>query len=562
MITNISTYIKPLIGNENALDVDDLKDLLEKGLVTHKDLESVLADDLLVSVDQYLNGEMSQAVIPEGDEILKGETGRTEVYFWGMKGSGKTAVIGTIIAAQPETLRSVNSAASLSRGESMMYAFAENGCCALLPTVCDSDAKECQNNNDAKECQIINLDIRDQNSRLHPLSLIEMSGMSADAAVLNQTTNDKIHILCYDPTRADSEQDNAFINLLNDLKAKNVFTHSVGIYLLVTKTDTFANEQKEYREELAQSVIISEHPHLWITVKNLCGEMRISDATPIPYYLGDVKLKRLIKFDLTYARQLIDKPLALKSHPYRSFVGKTLMSGSWRITMLLLALICAAVIYGVYKVIPGVSTMPSGILQPTDYVEDFKQLESEYVKGRNCKDCNSAFAELENDLQTEGAIMMNNGRMLLKRRELRALGTELYGDYAESVVGGLRYETNGNWNEKAMLMLQQNAHDLLKVENRRYLSSAKQEALQKEVAVVDDYFEAKQLIEKSKNCTSEDDVESIKEGVREFIEGPLADCQTIIEKLNDAVKNAEESYEKYKEDHDGFHLKDLFDWFR
>jgi len=553
MIANVSTYIKPLIGNDNALDVNDLKELIEKGLVTREEVGSVLDDDLLVSVDQFLNGEMSRAAIPAGDGTLSGETGRTEVYFWGMKRSGKTTVIGTLVAAQSESIQSLNTGASLSRAENMMYAYGETGCCALLPEVQD---------NENADCQVINLDVRGKNSRLHPLSLIEMKKMSADADVLKQTTNEKIHILCYDCTKADSEQDNAFISLLNELRAKNILHHSVGVYLLVTKTDTFANEQKQYREELAQSLITGEHSNLWITVKNLCCEMQISDATPIPYYIGDVKLKRLVKVDLTYARQLIEKPLILKSHPYRSFVGRTLMFGSWKLTMPLLALICAAVIFGVYKVIPGVGTMPADVMQPIDYVAQFRELENEYVKGKNCKDSNKAFAELENDLQTEGAIMLSNGRMLLKRRELRTLASELYDDYTESVVGGLRYETNGNWNEKAMLMLQEAAHNLLKINDSRYFSSSKREALREAVKPVDEYFEAKQLIDNSKNCTSESEVEHIKEEVQRYIEGPLADCQPIIEKLQEAVKTAEDSYEQYKKDHDGFRLSDILDWFR
>lgn len=564
MPNNVNSHIKPLIGNDNALSIEELKQLLVENKVTREELETVLTDDLLTCVDQYMNNELSQAIICSGDDTLHDDKERTHVFFWGLKGSGKTTVIGTLLATQPESCGNLNTEAASERCKSLCYAFSETGCNTLLPVEGEDgdglgrlDGLEETRDWKRGKSYIINTDIKDQKGKVHPLALIEMESMSVNRKILQDTTHDKIHILCYDCTRADTVQDNAFINLLNELKRANVLKHSVGVYLLVTKTDCFAYEQKEYREELAQSLITGEHNYLWTTVKNVCSEMQISDATPIPYYIGDVKLQQAIKIDLSYARQLIEKPLALKSNPYRSFVGKALMFGSWQVTMILLAAACIAITYCIYRVIPGISNMPTDEMTEFDYISYFTAQEEERVKGKTCTQCDKAFNEIEQDLQTESSIILDNDRMLMKRREYRSLASQLYDDYEEAVIGGLKYEINGNWHEPTMKALRESAKKLIA---KPELSESKRTALNEVTSVVDDYFEAKKIIDMSNKCKSEEDVDIIKKNVEQFIDGPLATCTSLVEKLNQAIKDAENSYEKYKEEQEGFHFSDIFNW--
>lgn len=545
----INPYIKTLIGDDNALGLEELKHYLEEQKVSREELGTVIADDLLDSLNQYINDSLIQTEVLSGSDKLRGDKGRTEVFFWGMKGSGKTSVIGTLLAAQPQLSDTLNSPEALERSRSLCEAFAETGFNTLIPIEKVQEVPS--------YCSVINADFQDKKGNVHPFAIVEMNEMTANRAILKQTKNDKIHILCYDSTKADFAQDNAFISLLNQLKNTEVLKHSVGVYLLVTKCDTFANKQRAYRDETAQSLITQEHLNLWTTVRNICAEMQISDATPITYCIGEVRLKRLMKIDLTYARQLIEKPLSLKSNAYRSAVGEVLMFGSLPLTALLLSLVCAGIIYLIYITMPGVSSIPTDKFTQFNFKEYFLEKESAMIPGKTYYSGVKDFRMLYDELLTEKNVKLKNKKKTISLSDWQECEVKLFEDFAEAVCGGLRYEFKNKWDEATLEKLHKDAELLL---GNVQWQGSKRDALNSDLLTLKEYYSAKELADEYPDCDTEEEVNEYKERVERYRHEPLSNCAWLMSKLDDVERRAEESYEdnRYKNPIRDF-LRDIFE---
>lgn len=420
------------------------------------------------------------------------DRGRTEVYFWGLKGSGKTSVINSILSAEGQP--------------------------------------------DVSSSGIASVDVRDKRGRLHPLVLIEMKSASVSQPILKQTTNDKLHILCYDCGKADEVQDNLFFNLLTELNAAGILRRSVGVYLLVTKIDTLTHVPKDYRDEVAQTLITAHHLDLWMKVKNVCFEMQIKDATPIPYSVGDMQEDGTLTPNLNYAQSFIEKPLALKSHPYRSFLGKALRTGSWWTSSLIIIGVCIAMAYGIYLTLSGIDPVPDVHIRPFNYRTYFEQMEAERVKGGTYFRSHEAYEALRADIETESFIRLADGKKPLDAGDYVTCIQHLDDDYAEILKGGFNYEyKQTSWNEGVLEKLRTEAQRIIR--NPRVDQDAR-DALRESLDILDEYEEAREVVELSKNCTSLADVEYVEESVQQYEKPPFTNNLDLQAKLENATHNA------------------------
>lgn len=520
----------PVVDNENTLDFLDIKRMVSDFAVSRDVVSRVVSDDLADRVMLAVQNDLCVDTIVAGSGELMKEKGRTEVYFWGGKGSGKTTVIGAVLAAQAEGTKNLNSGDAQKRCEGLCRVFASTDADVLMPDVETSGA-----------CDVLNVNIKDKDGKTHPLSLVEMNTMSVNQPILSETQEDKIHILCYDSTNAGVAQDNSFINLLNELKKSGVLDHSVGVYLLVTKIDALTHVPKDYRAELAQTMITADHRDLWMAVKNVCHSMQISDAAPIPFTIGNVVLVRLVKVDHSFVNQFIERPLALKSMPYRSWIGKVLGAGSWWTTVLVLLVVVALIAYLAMGVVEQNKPMPKEAILPLDYYEYFAGEVDKRIKGRVYFDAVSEFLTLDDELNLEKKIELRGSRRLLKMHEYAECKRELYDTFEDVVYGGLEYEfKNTKWSESTLVRLQKAMRLIL---DCRYLSEDKRQQLTEARNIVADYFLAKDLVGQSKVCYSEEDVEDILNKVEKIDRPPLNTNEDVLKWLEAAKQNAINSTE-------------------
>lgn len=459
------------------------------------------------------------------------ERGRTEVYFWGMEGSGKTSVIGSVVAVEPLVSEEVNGVAALNTLRRLSRLFNESGHEVLMNGDVIRDSID-----PALVPVVINADIRDRHGRLHPLALVEMADAALDVALLPKTDNDKIHILCYDCSRAGKEQDDLFTDLLGRLHSSGILSHSVGVYLLVTKIDSLHHIPKDYRNEFAQTLITAQHLDLWMCVRNVCFGMKIKDVTPIPYSVGDVTEEGNVVVNLDYARSFIEKPLALKSHTYRSVLGRVLSTGSWWTSALLIIAVCAALGYGIHLTLAQLAPIPDEHIRPFDYVAYFERQEAENVRGGTYYRNRSAYESLCADLKTERFITLSNGKRLLHASEYTKCDETISNDYAELIHGGMAYEfKQSEWNDAMLEKLGREARQLLR---RTRVSEGKKKALDEALDILDGYEEAKDAIRLSHECSSQDDVDYIEECVEYYDSEPYTNNLRLQSDLHKAVDRA------------------------
>ena len=520
----MNSKIYSLVGDENAVSLDDLLLWMEEAEVSQEDLENVLCDELI--------GRLK--VLPDRIEVPPGdaeevEKGRTEVYLWGQKGSGKSAVIGSVLSCQPECWTECgNSAAAQNRAQNLCKAFADTGKDALLPDM-----------GVGYPYNVIKADIRDTHGKVHPLAFIEMQHMLTTDEVLS-SQNDKIHILCYDCREAGEEQDKAFISLLEGLKTRGVLDRSVGVYLVVTKTDSLTNVPYDYRPEVAQTMITADHVDLWTEVKNVCYIVDIFDATPIPYSVGDVKLQKLVKINLADARLFIEKPLCLKSHTYRSWLSSMLRAGSWWSTGLLLTAACAVLIYLAYLMLSKIDPTPTAKIMPFDYQRYIEEQDKSKIKGGSYLATRRDFDRLANDVNTERHILLADGKSLLRPSEYTQCYELIYNDFAGAVLSGFDYEfSKTDWSDG---ILEKLYSAKIQLTNGHYLSNSNKNKLDDRSNTYLKYKRARELVRLSKDCTSVEDVNKVVENVSSYkYDDKLANNTSLIEELDNAKDNAYES---------------------
>lgn len=543
IINDIPVRLRPLVGNVNAIDVMTLCEWLRSGEVREDGLAQVLDVGLVDDVLRFRDGGIPFAPLVATDQQVRGDEERTEVYFWGLKGVGKTSVIGSVIAAQPGCASGLNTESARERAAVLGSLYAETGSVVAIP-----DEQTVSLADGIHQYDIINADLADRHGRKHPVALIEPVG-TEDAfyfptEMLTCPANDKIHVFCYDATREGDVQDKAIMGCLRKLQEYGVLSHSTGIYLLVTKVDAIPNVPRQYRFQAAQSLVTASHRALWEMVKNACYAVKIHGATPIPFSIGDVRLRRLVRVDLTHAREFIDKPLLVKTRSYQSRLGRALRKGPWWLTALVIMAALGTVGYFAYTTFEAKGGMPVERVEKFSFKDYFLKREDSLMRRGNATMINSlsSFNQLDSELEMEYALRLQNGRRVLEVGDYKECRGRLYNDFAEIVHGGFRYEFRSkDWSEGTLERLMTVSGKLLE---STALSDSKRTALREARSTVRDYYEAKRIIELSYGCSTQEDVDVVTEGVGKYRREPLTNDLDIAEGLAGAVQRARKGYER------------------
>lgn len=404
------TLLYELISNRNYLSSDDVyRNLSDKRFCArlYSIFEKEFVDKLISSRNNCIELKgITNVEFPQ----RYGEY--TQIYVWGNAKSGKTSLLGALFSAihnQCKKVKWMADSDTVDRISELIKFFS------------------CENTslNRLKNCyspiQVYNVECVPKGgwqSTSYPLSFIEadMSDVRNKEFLTKQlhSANNKIHFFCFDCSVSLAEQQkqaHLFCQLLKQLK--NSLKTTVGIYLIVTKTDTMLHVPEEYRHNAAQTLITAKHRQLWQQVVNLCYEMNIYDATPIPFSIGDVVLKDIVQQpNIKDAINLLHYPIFLKSYRYPSFLKKILWSGSKKRTIFILFLFLCSIIYALYTAFSIISVPPKIKPQSYNFEQDFiKRVKSELV-GQNYAVSRSAYDNLRWELIVENRVVLSTGEKL------------------------------------------------------------------------------------------------------------------------------------------------------
>lgn len=536
---DLNPLIHPLIGNHNALSSDTLEEWIHDGQATEAELRSILPSQM---VDDFMHAPRPQRVGPGATRLPNKcqEEDFTEVYFWGLRHSGKSTIIASIIAAQPESITAMNATSGKERAQQQVDIYAKEGNLIHFPY--EDGVGETNASN------VTRVDLRTKDGkgfRRYPMALIECAagkdGIDIENTLYPNSQREQIHILCWDPdSKNKDQQEEALVRLLETLRDKGLLDRTVGIYLVVTKVDRYSVIDHEYQNQIAQQIIISEHPTLWAVVKNLAYRVGVYGMMPIPFSVGDVFLQNLVKVNLQSARSLINDQLLLKCQPAASLPERILTFGSLGLTIFLVLALCAGIGYSAKLAFANISSPPEQEIKAFDYQEYFLELERKQVRGRKFDRCYRKFLNLEQDLKTEKFVRErgSNRRIFVQSGPCEET---LYNDYGKIVHNrNLEEFVKTQWNTYDYMLAKTNS-----ILNNSALHSDVRADLEKDTTTIHDFKRAKNLIYRSKHCRYLSSVRTALEEARQYNYYPVINDETIKEGLGNVPYEAYNSYAAY-----------------
>lgn len=538
-----SKVIMDLTSNPNHLSSEMVCNMLRTGQLSKSSVESVFGNGfanslLMFESESTILDDISKNLIPsQYDEY-------TQVYVWGETESGKTSVLGSLFASIENECSNVvwkDDEATNNRRKVLTEAFnRKNRAHAPLQD---------KNTHNVQAYNVEFSTSRGIASRKYQFSFIEVNIDSEDywetlqAYGITKKANNKIHLLCFDSSKSEFEQRNqssSLSQIIPALESNGVLNTSVGLYLLVTKTDLMIRVPLEYRYEAAQTLITARHRNLWQLVVNACYKMNIYDATPIPFSIGDTVLKNLLTPDLSRAKVLLQYPILLKSQPCLTFYQRLLRKGNLATTIIISLAAIASIAYGIAKLIDLIPTAPDDEPVIYNFTEDFLKRESSLMaNGKKFTSITNNYDRLSQELYVEQSIVDINGNTLndidpkcdntLHQHLFRTVKKE-YSSFFKENNWSTSWEKNVLVKYSKILIRHKSVSD----KDRLWLK--------RNCEYISKLSEISQLISKSNRCQSLSDVQYICNNYKSYLDYPYNNDIDLRNDISSAKQNAYRSY--------------------
>lgn len=326
-------YLEELRGNINAYNTTILNSLG----ITFNDLRSAN-----IPIPDSIKGIWDN----KGVNLQLGQTpenipdGRTEIYFWGAPGSGKTCTLAAVL--------------STAKNRGLFYPQTGNGLMYMtqLSSLFINDVATLPPPSPVDVTQGLSFDLCDEDLTKHPVSLIEISGeifecfshyitgheipddghRSSFNSLLNflkSTDNPKFHFFVVDVDN--NKQDQNGLTQMDYLQHAALFFEkndifnekTAGIYILVTKSDLLS-ANKEERTNAAIDKLKTNYLNLVNSLKSIAYQHRLINKLTdmikvVPFTLGEVYLQDKCVFDPTMSDEVIK---ILQQNVARSYVRR------------------------------------------------------------------------------------------------------------------------------------------------------------------------------------------------------------------------------------------------
>lgn len=301
--------------SSNALTMSDLVDNSD-----------TLTDRAYAHIKRYPQLQDEQRQLPVSTLTdPKSEDGNTDVYFFGVSGSGKTCVLAGLMSLTGQLGFRFDPKGPGGGGNYAME-LRNYARTSMLPPATDQNY-----------IQVIDAEINDEENHLHKISLIEMSGeKTAQFAAINNPTeladlgpgaagllsndNDKVIFFVIDPTNeknvemgAGSQQwvmQSDVLNCVSSLlsKNKNLMKKVKAIHLILTKSDTLGDF---IDGDVLQNVLTAQGYHAVLQdIKSICEKYDINKQTGFhaglyPFCVGKFMPGDVYTFDETDSLKIL-----------------------------------------------------------------------------------------------------------------------------------------------------------------------------------------------------------------------------------------------------------------
>ena len=327
--------ISDLSNDVNAYNVFDVKKYIENGTVSLKEIGSILSKKV------SLDNDTIEKAITDWQDVFKlprlsaPETlaeDSTEVYMWGAPGSGKTCALGAILTQMKNDgiLNPLQCPGKIYMDQLSSNIFnTGREICNLPSSTADENLYE------------MKMEIRDEKKKKHKVTMIDLAGEIFKAFYLSRNgmkdklsneqqkmvdkvkeyltdrRNNKIHFFIVEYGGEDrmikitEDLSVKMSTLLEDMAGylkdmKIMDKATVGVYILVTKTDKIDCKREE-RPEKAKDYVVEKLTSFYNNLDDICNDAAIKGKKTLSFSIGDVFTQNLCKYDGRDTQKVIRK---------------------------------------------------------------------------------------------------------------------------------------------------------------------------------------------------------------------------------------------------------------
>lgn len=317
--------LNDILLNPNAFSADTIRDYLKNGLLTHELLvQSGIPREV---IDRLLRND-SAPNFALGNTPRSIPDGFTEVYFWGIRGSGKTTALSAVLStANNKGLLEIAQGPGFNYMLQLQNLF--NNSIAILPTGTPTE-----------KTQYLPFTLKEKNeNHSRSISLIELSGeifqcfLYKNASeplptqqheetfntLLNYLSgnNRKMHFFFVDYNKGNNvDQDgytqsnylNAAATFFNN-PAYNIFGNTTdAIYIVLTKSDLMRENEKSRNDQISDYLNNRDYLGFVNSLRSKCKTHSINGDRILatPFSLGKVYFEEICDFNPETAENIID----------------------------------------------------------------------------------------------------------------------------------------------------------------------------------------------------------------------------------------------------------------
>ena len=314
--------LENIMNNTNSYFPDEINEFLKNGTLTESDLKSCgIPGDVIKSINNMRSPQLNLGISPESIP-----EGYTEVYFWGIPGSGKTCALAAILGmAEKLGYLTIAMGPGYDYMTRLKNIFVDK--CAVLPSPSPVDTT-----------QYLPFTLKKDNERYtRSISLIELSGevfqcfyfknaglnmpsqFHVDTFNLLQrflnSSNRKIHFFFID-YGDENKMDTAGYRQSDYLSAASIFFKSNqvfkkntdAIYVVLTKSDLMPCSENERVAKAKEYLNNNSFKSFTNALKDSCKKHSINAGrlTFELFSLGKVYFNQICDFDGTTAENIIN----------------------------------------------------------------------------------------------------------------------------------------------------------------------------------------------------------------------------------------------------------------
>lgn len=308
---------------KNKISADDILSQINSKKISFDDLEDEGVSAKVIAALKYYNSANRVTIFKNIDQLPVMEEGRTDLYFVGVPGSGKSTMLAGLLNAAnkkgillPDTYNNDG-----SRYQTQLIQDLSRG---VLPPATASGSYN-----------YVALSLKDDNDKNHPFNIVEVPGENyinmfnnGDVQQFLNYINNKnkkilvfvIDSLAHDSGYVDSknsdDQSLVYVNILNMFAKNGVLEETDAIYLVSNKFDAIKNSRyatdNRNDDEMALDFLQEEFKSLINNCKDLRNQSKNKFKIKVlPYSIGNVVYESIIDdFNMDYSLKIINEVLA------------------------------------------------------------------------------------------------------------------------------------------------------------------------------------------------------------------------------------------------------------